>query len=276
MAILEDWKRLYSRLITSNVGIKDENDPLCRAFREVPREKFVGPGPWKLFTPAGFVETPSADPAFLYQDVVIVLGVERGINNGQPSLHAACLAALGVGEGHAVVHVGAGAGYYTAILAHLVGQTGNVTAYEIEEQLAQRATENLQGVPNIDVLHRSGAIGPLPSADVIYVNAGATEPVPAWLDALKPGGRLLFPLTPDKGFGGMLLVAKKSDNVFGARFVSRAMFIPCIDARDPDMASKLTVAFQRGDWLGVRSLHRGSDPDESCWVSGSGWWLSKS
>ena len=36
----------------------------------------------------------------------------------------------------------------------------------------------------------------LPPCDVIYVSAAATAPLDNWLDALRPGGRLLFPLTP--------------------------------------------------------------------------------
>ena len=45
----------------------------------------------------------------------------RGINNGQPSLHGKSIAALELKEGEMVVQIGAGAGYYTAILAELVG-----------------------------------------------------------------------------------------------------------------------------------------------------------
>jgi protein-L-isoaspartate(D-aspartate) O-methyltransferase len=86
---------------------------------------------------------PFRDPAFLYQDVVVALEEERGINNGQPALHALCLAALSVKEGESVVHIGAGAGYYTAVLAELTGVTGKVFAYESAQSLAQSATRNL-------------------------------------------------------------------------------------------------------------------------------------
>jgi protein-L-isoaspartate(D-aspartate) O-methyltransferase len=40
------------------------------------------------------------------------------------------------------VHIGAGAGYYTAILAELVGAAGRVTAIEFDAELGARATAN--------------------------------------------------------------------------------------------------------------------------------------
>jgi protein-L-isoaspartate(D-aspartate) O-methyltransferase len=57
-----------------------------------------------------------------------------------------------------------------------------------------------------------------------------------------------------------------------ARILCRALFIPCIGARDDETAQRLTAAFQRPDT--VRSLHRNTSPDETCWCAGQGWWLS--
>ncbi len=216
------------------------------------------------------------DPAFLYQDIVVSLGNSGPINNGQPSLHAACLAALAVGKGERVVHVGAGTGYYTTVLAKLVGEWGAVDAYEIEAELAQRARENLAEFSQVILHARSGAEGPLPACDVLYVNAGATEPLAVWLDALRPNGRLLFPMTPAKGYGGMLLVTKQEDGGFPARFLMQVQFVPCVGARDELTAQKLTSAFRNGNWKRVRSLHRNHEPGDTCWCSGRDWWLSMS
>jgi protein-L-isoaspartate(D-aspartate) O-methyltransferase len=52
------------------------------------------------------------------------------------------------------------------------------------------------------------------------------------------------------------------------------MFIPCVGARDEEMASKLAEAFQNGAMKNVRSLRRNSAPDETRWCAGNGWWLS--
>jgi protein-L-isoaspartate(D-aspartate) O-methyltransferase len=234
----------------------------------------VGPPPWKIFTRSGYVESPADDPALLYQDLVVSLGGEGPFNNGQPTLHAFCISALGLKKGDRVVHVGAGTGYYTTLLARLVGETGTVDAYEIEPGFVKRATKMLAKFPYVTVHGRSGAEGPLPECDVIYVNAGATGPLDVWLDALRSRGRLLFPMTPADGAGAMLLVTKLEDGGFAARFLMQVQFVPCIGARNDATAHRLSEAFRSSGWTKVKSLHRNDAPDESCWFAEDGWWLS--
>jgi protein-L-isoaspartate(D-aspartate) O-methyltransferase len=264
----------YAQLVTANGGTTDQR--VIAAFAATPREQFTGAGPWQVFAVAAlkYIETPSADLAYLYQDVLIGLAPERGINNGAPSLHARCLAALEPAAGETAVHIGAGTGYYSAILATLVGSSGSVVAYEIEEDLAASAVRNLKTLRNVSVRSRSGAAEPLPPADIIYVNAGATHPPAAWLDALELGGRLLFPLTPAVGLGGMLLVTRRAARDYTARFISLAQFIPCIGARDEESSKRLADAFRSRSPFLVRSLHRATPPDDTCWYAGAGWWLS--
>lgn len=244
-----------------------------RAFATVPRERFLGPGPWRIRNEAGGYDlTPDADPLHVYRDVLVALDSESGINNGQPSLHAVALDALALGAGEAVHHVGAGTGYYTAIIAELVGPSGSVRGWEVEPTLAEIAAENLADRPNVSMIARSATAAPLPPADAVYVSAGAARPVRGWLDALRPGGRLLFPLTGSSGRGGMLLVTRRPGGL-AARFVCGAMFIPCIGARDPHDAARL----ERARWdrsAEVRSLRLDSAPDATAWVAGDGWWLS--
>ena len=101
-----------------------------------------------------YVQTPDDDPEFLYQDLLLALDREREINIGEPSAHAYWLGACNIKEAEAVVQVGVGSGYYTAILAHLVGADGRVYGYEIDEVLAARARENLRDVHHAEVTHR--------------------------------------------------------------------------------------------------------------------------
>jgi len=100
-----------------------------------------------------------------------------------------------------VVHIGAGTGYYTAILAHIVGLSGRVTGIEYEPELAARAKTNFATYPNVEIVEGDGTLVSFDTADVIYVNAGCTRPVESWLERLADGGRLILPMTSDQDQG---------------------------------------------------------------------------
>ncbi len=272
MKSIQAYRDFYADFVVKSAG--SSSPRLIAAFACTAREQYLGPGPWPVFVGSGYIPTLSDDPRMLYQDVLVGLDVERGINNGQPTLHARSLAACAPVEGETVLHIGAGTGYYSAILAALVGSSGSVLAYEIEADLAERARRNLAHLSNVRVAAESGSQATLPEADVIYVSAGATHPLDCWLDALKPGGRLLFPLTPNEGYGGMLLVTRHGASAYGAAIICRAAFIACIGARDDAMAMALAAAFETQSIKDVKSLRRSSDPDSSAWCAGAGWWLS--
>jgi protein-L-isoaspartate(D-aspartate) O-methyltransferase len=109
------------------------------AFATVPRERFLGPGPWRILSPMAMSQywtTEDADPRHLYHDVLVAIDEGQRLNNGQPSLWARIYDRLGLSHGAHIVHVGAGTGYYTAILAQIVGRTGWVTAIEVDPALA--------------------------------------------------------------------------------------------------------------------------------------------
>lgn len=270
---LEETRQRYARQVAANAGLSAAHQKIIDAFATVPREMFLGPGPWRVFTRSGDIQTPG-DPAKLYQDALVSLKAEAHLNNGQPSLHMSSFAALAVKEGETVVHVGAGTGYYSAILAILVGPAGRVVGYEIDRDLATRAKESLAAYPNVELRHQSGTDGPLPSCDVVYVNAGATAPLKPWTDALRPGGRLLFPLTASHGSGHMLLITRTTAAAFAARFLGGAVFTPCVGARDDETGRGLAEVFGTGTTGTVRSLRYDTAPDATCWFAGPDWWLS--
>jgi protein-L-isoaspartate(D-aspartate) O-methyltransferase len=262
----------FARLVTADPAIS--NPTIEQAFALVKRELFVGPGPWSIYSGKGYVETPDDDLAFIYQDTLVAIDANRGINIGQPSWHALWLNAINVKAGESVLQVGAGTGYYTAILAHLVGPSGRVHAYEIDADFAIRAGKNLKYLPTVEVHARSGVADNLPKSDAIYVCAGITQPSWAWLDAMRPAARLLFPLQPSIGLGGMLLLQRPDHGLsWPARFVSRARFICCEGQQDYDANERLMEAFS-GRWDRVRSFRIDEQIDDTCWFAGDGWWLS--
>jgi protein-L-isoaspartate(D-aspartate) O-methyltransferase len=251
-----------------------QNPRLEAGFAAVPREDFVGFPPWRISSGGSFGPTSSDDPARLYEDVLVAIDAECGINNGQPSLHARAIEALGLKGGETVLHIGAGAGYYTAILAELVGATGRVIAYEIAFAIAARAAANLASYPQVEVRARSG-VGALPKADAIYVSAAASHPVRAWLDALKAGGRLVFPLQAARSAGAMAFVTRpERGEAWPARLLTGVVFIACEGAQHSDMGRKLDDAFRRGGAERVRSLRFGGAPSATDWVRGDDWALS--
>jgi len=267
----EALRRAYAADICRRAGVRDPR--IEAAFRAVPREDFSGPPPWAI-SGGGFGAERSDDLRRLYDDVLVAIDPGKGINNGQPSLHAQCIEALALKEGETVAHVGAGAGYYTAILARLVGPAGKVFAYEIDADIAERTAAFLAAYPQVEVLARSG-VEALPPVDCIYVSAAASHPVKGWLDALKVGGRLMFPMHAARSSGAMLLVTRPpSGEAWPAKFLSGVVFIACEGAQDPAVAVRLDEAFRRGGSGRVRSLRFGAAPSETDWLRGDGWALS--
>jgi protein-L-isoaspartate(D-aspartate) O-methyltransferase len=249
---------------------------ILAAFATVPRERFVGPGPWILQSEGEAWKTPDGDPRHVYRDALIVLNEAKHLNNGQPSLWAYHLALLDVRRGNAILHLGCGTGYYTAILAELTGAQGKVTAMEIDTGLAYRARMALEPWTNVTVLHGDGARGPFAPIDAIAVSAGATHPLAAWLAAVKPEGKLLFPLTSTHGPGTMVHLKRVNADWFHAALVSSAFFVDFEGARDERTNAELRKALQRDQGAGVRSLRCDShERDQTCWLHGEGWCFSR-
>jgi len=159
------------------------------------------------------------------------------------------LGALAPTRGNVAIHIGCGTGYYTAILAHLVGPPGKVIAYEIEPELGLRAVENLKPWDNVEVRIASG-VDRLPRCDAIYVNAGATRPVASWLDALNEGGRLLFPLVGLKG-AGVTLLTTKLQGLIAAKVIGFCGFVLAEmhlnQPKQPTSRRPSTLAYGRHD-----------------------------
>jgi protein-L-isoaspartate(D-aspartate) O-methyltransferase len=276
---LEIIRRAYAKQVMAAADVVDRR--IEAAFAAVKREDFLGRGPWQIMRwDRGYVRTPTRNPVYLYDDVVVAVVPGRNLNNGQPSFLAALIAGAAPRPGEHAVHVGAGVGYYTAILARLVGRAGRVTAIELDPALAARAAANLTGQPNVRIVQGDGARVGFGPADVILVNAGATRPADAWLDGLAAGGRLILPLTTgsfpnvEVRHGAVFRIARQGD-VFLARRISGVAIFPCEGMRDPESEAALAAAFAKGRVREVTRLYRRDDiAEEDCWVKGRGWCLA--
>lgn len=271
---IESARRRYAEELCRLNGISSPD--LFAAFATVPRERFVGPGPWVIQSSGTSWFTADADPTHVYRDALIVLDEAKRLNNGQPSLWAIHLDRLRIRPGDRILHLGCGTGYYTAILAELTGPTGKVVAVEIEKGLAARARVALEPWPQVAVIHGDGSRGPFEPADAIVVSAGATHPLPAWLDAVKPSGKLLFPLTSTRGPGTMAHLVRSGADLFAATLQSSVFFVDFAGARDPAVSSELARELRRDEGTSVRSLRCDFHlKDDSCWLHGKGWCFSR-
>jgi protein-L-isoaspartate(D-aspartate) O-methyltransferase len=276
-------RRAYAKQIMASVGL--DRPEVEAAFAAVERERYLGAGPWPVLRSTGYMPTPDDDPVYLYCDVLIGIVPERGLNNGMPSYHAPLMASAGIRPGDHVVHIGAGVGYYTAIMAQLSGTAGRITAIEFDATLAGRAALNFSNAGNVQVHEGDGFSMPFEKADVIYVNAGATHPADNWLDQLNDGGRLILPLTAKKtlplgGAGsitrhGAVFRIERDGPEYLANWISAVGVYPCEGGRDDAAEAALDAALQKGGWRAVTRLYRtGNLPDDRCWLRGRGWALA--
>jgi protein-L-isoaspartate(D-aspartate) O-methyltransferase len=245
---IEDARRFFAEEIGAVAHL--EGRAVVEAFARVQREAFLGPGPWQIVrtfeTAAPYRWSADADPRHIYHDVAVAIDASRMLNNGQPSALARWIDAGAIAPGDAVLHVGCGLGYYTAIMAELTGADGRVLARDVDADLAARAAGNLAPWTHVEV-EAGDAAAPRGAFDVVFVNAGATRARADWLAALRPAGRLIVPLTvhlPGVPLGiGVMLRIDRAEQSWPARVLTQVGIYDCAGARDPaDEAELMKLA----------------------------------
>jgi protein-L-isoaspartate(D-aspartate) O-methyltransferase len=277
MDAVQAARERYALMLREKVQLK--SDALVQAFAHVPRERFLGPGPWRVISEQMVSElTQDDNPIHLYHNVLVSIDEARQLNNGLPSGLAKWFDALELRQGEKLVHIGCGTGYYSAILAHLVGTAGRVIAIELDADLARRARRNLDDLPQVAVVCANGSDYDPGPADAIFVNAGATHPCPIWISSLKLGGRAMFPLIQPGNAtlgGGLMMSVIRERSGYLSNFVSMVGIYRCEGAVDPEAERLLTQALNGGGHERVRSFRSEfHQPDESCWLHGSGYCFS--
>jgi len=291
---LDRRRRFYAEELEAVCKLRSPR--LVDAFAQVPRERFLAPGPWTVMADGDFLmpgagpsamrtrATPDADPARVYHNITVAIDPSRTLFNGQPATLAVWIDALDLAPGGRVLHIGAGTGYYTAILAHCVGPSGRVVAFEVDHALAAEARGNLESMPWVEVHtgDASRAPGAAAAFDAILVNAGVTHPLAWWLDALADGARMILPLTgtmPAMGTigKGMVLLVTRSGDRFDARALTMVAIYSAVGLRDDEMNARLGKALMTGPmrWAAIKTLRRDAhEADATCCLHGDGFCLS--
>src|SRR5213082_337933 len=110
MMTIEDCREFYAREV--KFAASATTPGLVEAFAKVPREKFLGPGPWQIGSAEGRAMSAAGiaqlsyvtvdDPRDVYHNVLISLDRAKDINNGQPGSLACWIDALRLKPGERV------------------------------------------------------------------------------------------------------------------------------------------------------------------------------
>jgi protein-L-isoaspartate(D-aspartate) O-methyltransferase len=179
--------------VANRIGKSALDKQVIRAMIKVPRHEFV----------------PAEVQRYAYVNRPLPIGFGKTIS--QPFMVAVMTDLLELKPDDAVLEIGTGLGYQSAVLAELAGR---VYSIEIIDELAQRAAQRLkrQGYTNIEIRVANGYLGwpeHAPFDKVIVTAAADLMPTPL-INQLKAGGRMVIPVGLPRA--QQLLVAEKDRN----------------------------------------------------------------
>jgi protein-L-isoaspartate(D-aspartate) O-methyltransferase len=284
MTDLSALRRFFAEEIQVTSNLK--SPAVVNALSTVERERFLPPGPWTIRGEGDFQAAPrqtaDADPRHVYHNVAVAIDPSRMLFNGAPGVVAMAIDALTLNPGDRVLHIGTGLGYYAALAAQCVGEGGRVLGIEVDAGLAAEARRNLAGYPWIEVRQGDGTAPLTERFDAILVNAGVTHPLPAWLDAMAPKGRMIVPMTATLpamttiGKGLLVLITNHSGaSTASARVAGFVAIYTAIGVRDNTINALLGRALAKAPFAPIKSMRRDAHEQQaSCWLHASGFCLS--
>src|SRR6056297_1518783 len=190
-------------------GIDDEN--VIRAFKEVPREKFV----------------PDHLKEYSYQDGPLPIGDNQTIS--QPYIVAEMVQALQLTREDVVLEIGTGSGYEAAILSKIAK---HVYSVERIQSLADKAKEKLDKLnyKNITIKVGDGSLG-WPKGDKVFdgivVSAGAPSIPASYKKQLKAGGYLVIPVG-SRALQNLYKVRKNKNGNLEKQSLGHVRFVPLL------------------------------------------------
>jgi len=188
-----DYREARERMVEGLVsGGRISDDAVAEALRAVPRHEFV---------PEGRRDSAYADRP---------LPIGDGQTISAPHMVGVMAELLDVGAGDRVLEVGTGCGYHAAVTAELGAEVYSV---EFEPRLAREARERLARLGyDVRVREGDGHEGWPEHApyDAAYLTCAADAFPEAVVEQVRPGGRLLAPLSD--GVGQTLVAATRRED----------------------------------------------------------------
>lgn len=152
-----------------------------------------------------------------------------------PSVVAIMLEASQAADGHTVLEIGTGTGWTAGLLAQCLGPAA-VTSVDISAACVAEASERLHALdlsPTLAV--GDGYLGYEPRApyDRIIATASLRQVPPAWLNQIRPGGKILVDLRGSFA-GNLALLTVNSDRSAEGRFLPEGVnFMPLRSEQQP-------------------------------------------
>lgn len=184
---------------------------ILNAFREVPREAFVG----KQYRHQAYGDHP--------------LPIESGQTISQPYIVALMIQAAAIEPGDTVLEVGAGSGYAAAVISRIAAR---VIAIERHPELVRLACERMErlGYDNVEIVEGDGTRGwpeCVPYNAILAAASGSHVPE-SLIDQLVPGGRLVMPVGDPGWVQQLVKLTKAADGSTVRENLGQVRFVPLI------------------------------------------------
>ncbi len=172
-----------------------------------------------------FIDAALASRA--YEDTALPIG--QGQTISRPFIVARCaellLEVIKAPKSACVLEIGTGCGYAAAVLAQIFG---NVVSIERLRPLHELARANLRPLrlPNVRLAFGDGSLGVpgQPPFDGIVAAAAGGQVPPAWLEQLRPGGRLVAPVGVEEQ--RLVVASKDAAGRTSQRTMESVRFVP--------------------------------------------------